>query len=126
MIQSAYSDTYLVILANFNELGPGVWHDPHAISMTLQEGRIFTPKGSMPSHIYCYDKRLFAAMGAAIGSAPAYRPDNASQFDDFVDTLAPFESSQAISRCNQPFACESWVRFDRLLTITGTGGYGAT
>ena len=91
-----FLNRFLVVvnLANFNELGAGVWHNPLAISMTLQEGKIFTPKGSMQSHIYCYDKRLFAAMGAASGSAPAYRPDNASQFDDFIDV-----STQAIRCC---------------------------
>lgn len=38
-------------LANFNELGSGVWTNPRAISMSLQEGKLFTPAGSMQSHI---------------------------------------------------------------------------
>jgi hypothetical protein len=61
------------------------------VAMTLQEAKLFAPRGSMPSHIYCYDKRFFAAVAAAVGSAPAFRPENnVTQFDDFVDTLAPF------------------------------------
>lgn len=67
--------------ANFNELGGGVWTNPRAVSMSLQEGKLLSPPGAMPSHIYCYDKRLFVAFGAATGSAPAFRPDNATQFD---------------------------------------------
>lgn len=77
----ANSPGNLLADANFNELGPGVWTNPRAVSMSLQEGKRFSPYGAMPSHIYCYDKRLFVAFGAAIGSAPAFRPDNATQFD---------------------------------------------
>lgn len=77
----ANSPGNLLADANFNELGPGVWTNPKAISMSLQEGKRFTPPGAMPSHIYCYDKRFFVAFGAATGSAPAFRPDNATQFD---------------------------------------------
>lgn len=77
----ANSPGNLLADANFNELGPGVWTNPKAVSMSLQEGKRFTPPGAMPSHIYCYDKRLFVAFGAATGSAPAFRPDNATQFD---------------------------------------------
>jgi hypothetical protein len=86
----ANSPGNLLADASFSELGPGVWEDARAVSLSLQEAKIFTPHGAMPSHIYCYDKRLFAAMGVAVGSAPAFRPDNATQFDDFVYTLAPF------------------------------------
>ena len=75
---------------NFNELGSGVWSNTRSIAMSLQEGKIFTPVGGTPSHLYCYDKRNFLAFGAAVGSLPTYSPRTPAQFNDFVDTIAPF------------------------------------
>ena len=38
----------------------------------------------------CYDKRLFLSFAVAVGSAPAYRPDNTTQIEDFISTIAPY------------------------------------